>query len=292
MAEKCTCNNKDLATESSPAAGEEEEGACTCDASKDAAKECTCEHRKMMTDNKAEPPKSDAAPTTCKSHAMPHNLGDMELQEKLDAALAEVETLKKRATDAEAAIAAAEAAKVAAEIEAANAKKDAETEKLRADAAFEDLDAVKAKAVADHAKTVLEKARVDAAAEFQATLNDRVAERVELITLVEKLGLRNDRGESLNLAKMTAREIKVAAIKLVDGEEVPADKPDAFIDGVFSGALKRHARAAASRADVRQTINQMRQEPVVQLTGIEAEKAAKTAMMHKANKAWLTKVQE
>lgn len=295
----CTCdksqNNNDrlLATESSPAAGEEEENQtatdCTCDAKEDATKECTCGAKmkpEMMADKSADSKKD----TACKSHAMPHNLKDMELQEKLDAALAEIETLKKSLSEAEAAKTAADAAKVQAEIEAANAKKDSESEKTRADEALKHLDAAKMLAVKDAEKALLEKARTDAAAEYQSVLNERVNERVELITAVSGMGIKTEKGEAVDLAKLSVREIKVAAIKHVDGEEIGDDKPDAFVDGVFSGALKRHARAAASRVDVRQSIVQMRndQTPVVVLTGIEAEKAAKLSMVQKANKAWTT----
>lgn len=49
-------------------------------------------------------------------------------------------------------------------------------------------------------------------------------------------------------AKMSDRAIKVAVVKHVDGDDIPADKHDAYVDGVYEGALKRAGKDAAETA--------------------------------------------
>ena len=56
-------------------------------------------------------------------------------------------------------------------------------------------------------------------------------------------------------AKMSPRAIKCAVIKHVDGDDVAADKHDAYVDGVYEGALKRAKTDAAATARGQATLD-------------------------------------
>lgn len=205
----------------------------------------------------------------CKNHAMPHNNGEPmsdlnnELQGKLDAALAEIEALKGKVTTLE--------------VESVNAHKDAEAAKGELEAAKAEV----AQAKLD-AEAALSKAKADAADAMVSEIQTRVDARVGLI--VEAAPFLKD----TDITKLSDREIKCAVIKHVDGDEVPADKPDLFVDGVYSGALKRGKSAGSSRAEVRVAVNQMRKDNAP-LVGKDAERAAKENMARESAQAWTTK---
>lgn len=76
--------------------------------------------------------------------------------------------------------------------------------------------------------------RADAASADEAT----ITARVELLEQARATGAKVD-------AKMSPRAIKVATIKHVDGDDVADAKPDAYVDGVYEGALKRAKKDAA-----------------------------------------------
>jgi hypothetical protein len=81
-------------------------------------------------------------------------------------------------------------------------------------------------------------ARTDAAAPTATATETQITERVELLEQARGTGAKVD-------AKMSPRAIKVATIKHVDGDDVPDTKADAYVDGVYEGALKRSKKDAA-----------------------------------------------
>lgn len=87
----------------------------------------------------------------------------------------------------------------------------------------------------------LETARAAAAAP-RADSGDEIAAKVtakvDLVAKATAAGAKVD-------AKMSDREIKVATIKHVDGDDVAADKHDAYVEALFDGALKRAKKDAA-----------------------------------------------
>jgi hypothetical protein len=83
------------------------------------------------------------------------------------------------------------------------------------------------------AKKTTESARKDAADRFDAM----VAERVALLTEAAATGAKVD-------AKMSSIEIKRTVVKHVDGEDIPAEKPEPYVDAYYEGALKRARRDA------------------------------------------------
>jgi hypothetical protein len=222
------------------------------------------DHTCKLSDGEITPAKS----CTCKNHAMLHNNGepmsdtnkDTELQGKLDAALAEIATLKNKATTLE--------------VDATNARKDADALKTKLDAA--EAEAAKVKSDAEAAVT---QAKTDAAEAIKTEIDARVKARVALVTEASKLV------KDVDFSAMSDRDIKVAVIKHVDGDEIPADKPELFVDGVYSGALKRGSAAAGSREAVRTAVNEMRKDNAP-LKGVDAEKAARESMHRESALAW------
>lgn len=83
------------------------------------------------------------------------------------------------------------------------------------------------------AKKANETVRKDAADRFDA----QVAERVALLTEAAATGAKVD-------AKMSSIEIKRTVVKHVDGEDIPAEKPEPYVDAYYEGALKRARKDA------------------------------------------------
>ncbi len=245
---------------------------------------------------------------TCNNRAMNHNAGNVddstpnsgtaedivmdELKEQLAAALADAAAQKARADqadkDRDAQKARADQLETDAKVAADNAAKDlaaaqklAETETARAD------QAVAAAQVAS------EKAHTDAAAEELKKFDAAVATRVKVLTDANTvLGTVDDKGAAVDRSATSNRDIKIAIVKHVDGDEIPTDAVDAYVDGMYEGALRRHAKAVGSRVDARTTIASLRQNGAVlpKLTGIAAEKAAQEAMTRRDSTAWMTNV--
>lgn len=158
---------------------------------------------------------------------------------------------------------AAEAKATEFEVKAKNAEKDVATERTRADQAE-----TKAQEAAD-------KARHDADEAFDS----RVNQRVTLLSSATPIIGKDAKGEQVDISKMPDRAIKVAVIQRVDAEDVPDGKPDAYVDGVFDGALKCHAAAKGQRAEVRQAIKNGRQDAAQRpTTGRAAEDDARKRM--------------
>ncbi len=200
-----------------------------------------------------------------------------EMTKKLADAHGETAAANARA-DAESARAdAAVTAQKAAEIVALNAQKDLESvqgdvakETARADKAAADATAAIAAATAE-AAALAEKTRTDAASAFEAGVVAKVALVSEAAPILTK--------GTTDLAKMSDRAIKLAVITHVDGDDYSdATKyDDSFVAGVYVGAVKRHARAAASRGDAAGQIAAMRaagSEVVLAVSPQDAEKKA------------------
>jgi hypothetical protein len=231
-----------------------------------AKKDCGCG---SAPDGKVEAPVDTC---TCKNHAMPHNNGEPmsdlnnELQGKLDAALAEIAALTEKVTTLE--------------VETVNARKDAEAAQGELEAAKAEV--AQAKVDADSA---VAKAKTDAAEALQTEINTRVDARVGLIVEAARFDMKDADGNALDLTKLSDREIKCAVIKHVDGDEVPSDKPELFVDGVYSGALKRGKAAGTSRAEVRVAVQQLRKDNAP-LSGVDAERASKEKMRRDSASEW------
>lgn len=218
----------------------------------------------------------------CKTRAMPHSglhMADSttnseapkasldELQKALADSIADATAQKLRADQAEALAASEKKRADAAELDAHNAKKDLESEKANLDAKL-----AEATAAAD-------KARMDAA----GVLETQVQERVSILTEANKVLGEGDR------VKQTNREIKIAIVKHVDGDDLDEKKSDDFVNGAYEGALRRHAKSAGSRTDARVAIQQLRTDGAAMITD---PREAERAEMHAANKrtaeAWKT----
>ena len=260
----------------------------------------------------------------CKSRAMPHNVSDMhaeltpaptgsvqgdlpgapalvvtpsndevqmeEMKAQLEAARADADKARvaiaaaeKAQLEAEKAKLDAEKSKLESDIAATNARKDAEAEKVRADKAIEDLAAANARA--DQAETAA-KAKLDAAG--AETLKKVVADRVAVIVAADRiLGALDDKGARIDRSDIAPRDLKVAIIKAVDGDDVHADAVDAYVDGIFDGAVRRFDRAKGSVAAVRGALQAQRQDgaaPKKTARELEAE-ASERAATDRAN-AW------
>jgi hypothetical protein len=113
------------------------------------------------------------------------------------------------------------------------ALKDRDAAIVRADAAEKALakaegELASAKKDLEAAKTTAEKARTDAADKFDAAVDAKVA----LLTEAKGTGATVD-------AKMSPIEIKRAVVKHVDSIEVPAEKPEPYVDALYEGAVRR-----------------------------------------------------
>lgn len=238
--------------------------------------ECPCQGSKPASESRHET-------CTCKTDANCYSDAYMdELKNQLAAAIADAaaekvraDAAEKRANEEKVRADSAVALATQAEIERDNAKRELAAETARADAAVE------------QAKADAEKARQDAAASTASA----VAARVKLLTEANKV-----LGETEDRMAMADRDIKVAVIKHVDGDDVPADKPDLYVDGIYDGALKRHAKGAGSRADTVVAIHQMRQDGAAAVVAaadpMAGEKAAQAALARAMSTAWMQKTQE
>lgn len=205
----------------------------------------------------------------CKNHTNTYNTGEPMPDTNTDLA-AEMTALKAKLEEAHAAL-------TKLEVEATNARKDADKAKSEleaANAARIEAETVAASAVA--------KAKTDAEEALKTEIDARVEKRVALLTEAKSyLG-------DTDLSKLSDRDVKVAVIKHIDGDDVPAEKSMDFVDGVYAGALKRGNRADESRSAARVTINNMRADGVAK-SPVELEKAAKENMKRASANAWATK---
>lgn len=271
---ECPCGGAKIEVElgSGSVEGETEDG-CPCGG--DGHETCTCKPRAtysgdMSAEKNTQLDDANAALDATRSELAAVKAELAAVKAELGSAKAEISTLKS-APDVTSALANLDAAKTAAEIEATNAKAALAAMTARAEKAEADLAAAQ------------EQARKDADDAFNA----RVAARVELLTAAAAVGLKSEDGSALDITKMDDRSIKVAVIKHVDGLDIPADKVDAFVDGVFMGALDRHAKSGGSLAQARATVEQMREDGAPPSI-LDAEKAAMRQANDRTSKAWMT----
>lgn len=291
----------------------------TCALRADAASDCGCSGTQadLRTETSSEMAPVQGCP--CKSLANPLDAGhgdaihmppvnedaqasvntDGDLQAQLDAANDKIKTLEaalaekadampaflaeKDKSEAEKADALAQldAMKVkadAAEVEAVNARKDLEPEKLRADQAEAAL-----KARNDAFDASLAQVRADEAVTRADAVNAKVALIVEASPIVDK---------AVDLTKLSNREIKLAVIKHVDGDDYSDAKfDDSFVAGVYVGSLKRFARAAGSRNDHQVAVEKMRSSGTAGApkasTGRAAELQAQNELRLKMSAQWM-----
>jgi hypothetical protein len=285
----------------------------TCEFRPDAASHRDCES--------GSPVQGDVQDCSCKIRAMRYvsldtlgssreaTMDPQELQKQLDAANTArdaektradeaqraYQVAKERADRAELARADAERARVAAEVVATNAQAVLAAEKTRADQATQALAAEKTRA--DQAEA---KARTDGAATFDA----RVNARSKLFDAANRiLGAVDKDNKPVDRSAMNDRDIKIAIIRHVDGagfDPTPHQAAqgahfDAFVDGVFEGALGRHGNAVQSRAAVRETVQQSRETvrgdrrgpgPGAREDGLDNEETAERRMREDATTSW------
>lgn len=215
--------------------------------------------------------KSDAAsskkPCPCTAKNMPYNGATMdsaELQTKLDAALAEIATLKSGTAKID------EAGKLALDQALANLK----VETARADKLVTELDEVKTCAMAK--VDAAQAARTDAE---EKEFAKRVDARVTLLADAAKIGIEDFKTK-------TDREIKVAIVKKVDEMDIGDDMSPDYVDGMYAGAVGRHERAAASVAEVRSTIQENRDGAVAATDPYKAEAEIREAAEAKRKNRW------
>lgn len=208
---------------------------------------------------------------SCNTNAM-SDLVTEQLQTKLAEALAEATAQKVRADHAEKVLAETESAKRLIET---NAAKDAEVaatslaaEKVRADKAESD------------AKDAVAKAHTDAKEFTTKALQEHVAVLYEADRIIGQA----DR------SALSVRDLKVAIIKHVDGDDVAATEDASYVQGMYKGAIKRFDAVKGSVADVRGTVNAARNDATnsVTLTGLAAEKAASQAQWSALSTNWMT----
>lgn len=238
---------------------------------------CACGALESCSCNKAD---EVSPPCACNSHATTYNTGEPMSDIKTDLA-AEMEALKSKLEEAHKAL-------TALEVEATNARKDAEKAKSDLEAAQAEIAAAKS-----DAETAIAKAKSDAAEALQNEINVRVEKRVALVTEAAQFELKDTEGNALKLDTLSDRDIKVAVIKHVDGDDVPAEKSMDYVDGVYAGALKRGRRADESRTQARVAINQMRKDGAVAvLTAGERERVAREQMLRESAEAWTKNARE
>lgn len=233
-----------------------------------------------------------AGACACNNHARRYTTvtqGDLEtmdeLTKKLTEALAEAAAQRARADALDAQLAPLRENLTKAEVAATNARAELATQKTASDAALA-VERAKVDAAETAAKAAVEKSKLDAAAD----LSKAVKARVLLETQANRiLGTQNADGTAIDRSGMSAREIQLAVISHVDAVTLPTDKPDAFYEGVFEGAVSRAKNAAASVSATREAVsgpaNKQDGIPFVPLapgrlvaTGPEAEKAARQDM--------------
>lgn len=241
----------------------------------------------------------DSAGTPCKSCAMRYHapitsMPDAEtikmdeLQKQLTAAIADAVALKARVDAADQLASTAETKLAAAEVVRDNAVADSAAEKTRSAAALA-AEVTRADAAIETARAEAAQVRADAAANQQAA----VAARVALETMANAiLGSTDTEGKIIDRSKIIDRDLKVAVIKHVDGIDVAADKVSIYVDGIFDGAVERHARAKGSTAGALQALTTMRVDGANVLPAtLDDEKAAQAALARNLSTAWM-KTQE
>lgn len=189
------------------------------------------------------------AKCACNSHAIVHNTEiPMTAEEikKLDDALAAVVALQTEVTTLKTAAAKTDEA---AALALNQVTADLKAEKLAAEKLAADLEAAKADA----------KTKIDAAAQARTDAEEtafaaRVDARVELLADATKVGVESFKLDGDKKVALSDREIKVAIVKKVDEMDIEDTRSIDYVNGMYAGAMKRHAKADASVAEVRETL--------------------------------------
>lgn len=203
-----------------------------------------------------------------------------ELSKKLGEALAEAAAQKARADQLDTDLKATKKALTDSEIVATNAQAALNTEKTRADAAIS-AEKARADAADASAKAALEKSKLDAVTDLAAAVKTRVSLETQANRI---LGASDKDGKVIDRSTLSDRDLKVAVIKHVDGFDVALDKVEAYVDGVYEGALLRSTSVSTSVAAVRTAIEQTRVDAKANLpvlTGLDAERQARQDMANR-----------
>lgn len=118
------------------------------------------------------------------------------------------------------------------------------------------------------------KARCDAAESperFRAAVKDRVRDEVAAAAVL---------GEDTRLDEMTDRQLMEAVIKHLQGAEIPADKPDAYVRGRFDTAIEGYKSCGAQLARLRDAGSVQASEPRADAS------TAREGMIQRNRNAW------
>jgi hypothetical protein len=135
----------------------------------------------------------------------------------------------------------------------ATALADAAQQKARADSAEKDRDAARTeiesqKARADSAEKDRDaalKARTDSEGSFEKRVDDAVQLRADVTPFL---------GAEFQFAGKTAADIKRALVEKVDGDKIATDAHEAYVDGMYTGAIKRAKAGAQALGSVRAAV--------------------------------------
>lgn len=194
---------------------------------------------------------------------------------RADQAAADLETAKTSLAAANAALETARAAAATAEAATEQVKKDAaaaETARLAAtETARKDAEtAAAAETARKDAEAAALKVRVDAMTSANAILGS-----------VDK------DGNAIDRSAMSVRDIKCAIVKHVDGDDIAADKHEAYVDAMFDGAVKRHRTGADALAGARAAI--VTPPHIDAVPAVDAEAAANQVLRDRMSGAWMPK---
>lgn len=194
---------------------------------------------------------------------------------RADQAAADLETAKTSLAAANAALETARAAAATAEAATEQVKKDAaaaETARLAAtETARKDAEtAAAAETARKDAEAAALKVRVDAMTSANAILGS-----------VDK------DGNAIDRSAMSVRDIKCAIVKHVDGDDIAADKHEAYVDAMFDGAVKRHRTGADALAGARAAI--VTPPHIDAVPVVDAEAAANQVLRDRMSGAWMPK---
>lgn len=203
----------------------------------------------------------------------------MDLQQKLDAALADAAAQKARADQAE---------------------KDRDAQKARADESDKAKDAAvlaqreaekDAKAAgdrADAAESKVKDAEAGAQVKMDEAFNARVNARVEVLANANKiLGATDKDGKAIDRSAVSDLDLMKSIAKHVDGDDAILESDgEPEVKVAYRGALKRHSQAAGSRADARRVLNDLPKN-APKPGALTGEAAAIAKMNHDASTAWM-----
>jgi hypothetical protein len=152
-------------------------------------------------------------------------------------------------------------------------------------AATEQLVAAHQVELAAASKTA-DETRKDAADKFRTAVANRVALQAAAVTV---LGLDAKVGDK-SIADATDRDLKEAVVLRVDGDDMELKgKTDDYVNALFDGALRRHARSGDSRRAARETVNSVRADARDNKAALQTEESASNDLTQRLNDAWKTK---